>query len=140
MTRLTFLASSWSWVTMTMVRPDSAVDGAQHIEDGAAGFLVDGAGGLVGQQKARVVGQRDGDGDSLLLAAGQRGQAAVFAVAHVHHVQKLQRALAAPVLAAEQHGHHHVLGRREVGKQVAGVVLPHEAHRAQLVFHQLALA
>jgi hypothetical protein len=41
----------------------------QHAEDLVGGMLVEVAGGLVGQQQLRLVGERAGDGDALLLAA-----------------------------------------------------------------------
>ena len=47
------------------------VDVAQQLEDAARGALVEVAGGLVGDQHHRIVDQRAGDRDPLLLAAGE---------------------------------------------------------------------
>ena len=42
-----------------------------QVDDGRGGCLVELAGGLVGEQQPRPVGQGDRDGEALLLAAGQ---------------------------------------------------------------------
>ena len=46
-------------------------------EDDVGGSLVEVAGGLVGQDQRRLVGERAGDGDALLLAARELGRAMV---------------------------------------------------------------
>ena len=46
-------------------------------EDGVGGRLVEIAGGLVGEHQRRLVGERTGDRDTLLLAAGQLRRAVV---------------------------------------------------------------
>ena len=65
----------------------AAVDVPEHVQNVRAGLYVHRAGGLVGQQQLRAIGQRDGDGDALLLAAGELIEAAVALVAQAHHLQ-----------------------------------------------------
>ena len=55
--------------------PRGAHDGDQRLEDVAGRVRVEVAGRLVGEQQARRVGDRAGDGDPLLLAARQFGRA-----------------------------------------------------------------
>ena len=51
----------------------------QQADDDLAVLAVERGGGLVGEQQLRVLGQGAGDGDALLLAAGQLGRALVQA-------------------------------------------------------------
>ena len=60
---------SGSWVTSTMVMP-LAVEFVEQRHDFLAGVAVQVAGRLVGQDQARPVDQRAGNGHALLLAAG----------------------------------------------------------------------
>ncbi len=57
-----------------------AVEQAQHVEDGVAGFGIDFAGRLVRQQQRGVIGDGDSDGDALLLAAAERARLVIEAV------------------------------------------------------------
>jgi hypothetical protein len=50
---------------------EAAVGVGQHAEQVQRGARVEGRGGLVGQQHVGLGGQRAGDGDALLLAAGE---------------------------------------------------------------------
>lgn len=43
----------------------------EDLEDGVAGCAVEVAGGFVGQEEGGFVDERAGDGDALLLAAGE---------------------------------------------------------------------
>ena len=52
-------------------RPDDRVERRENM---AGGFRIEIAGRLVGKQKPRAVGDRAGDRDALLLAAGQFGR------------------------------------------------------------------
>src|SRR6201996_5656501 len=52
-------------------QPFGAGDRDQGVEHPTSGARIEIAGGLVGQKDARTVGQRAGDGDALLLAAGK---------------------------------------------------------------------
>ena len=58
-----------------------ADDGHQSLEDAAGGVGVEVAGGLVGEQQARGIGDGAGDGDALLLAAGEFAGAMIEALA-----------------------------------------------------------
>ena len=64
-------AATGSWVTMTTVWPqlvDAAAQQGQHLVRGGG---VEGAGRLVGEHDRGLGDQRAGDGDALLLAAGE---------------------------------------------------------------------
>ena len=65
----------------------------QHREDPVRRLGVEVAGGLVGEEERRPVDQRAGDGDALLLAAGELGRAVVEAVAEADAGQELACAL-----------------------------------------------
>ena len=117
--------------------PQLAVDLAQRLQHPRRGAPVDAAGRFVGQHQRRFVGQGDGDGHSLLLAAGELDRPAVQAMRHAHQLQQLLRPPAPRGAPGEQHRHLHVLHRGEVGNQVAGAVLPHEAHLLAAVADQL---
>ena len=52
-------------------RRPAGVDVAQQLEHAARGALIEVAGRLVGEQHRRLVDERPGDRDALLLAAGQ---------------------------------------------------------------------
>ena len=63
------------------------VDGRAHErEDLAAGAAVEVAGRLVGEDQLRLRRQRPGDGDALLLAAGELARAVLEAVAEADGV------------------------------------------------------
>ena len=81
---------SLSCVTMTIVLPpvDEALEQA---EDRLGGLGVEVAGGLVGGEDRRVVGERAGDGDALLLAAGERRGQLVRLVGHLDLLEQRQR-------------------------------------------------
>ena len=62
-------------------RPAGGVELAEEAEDVGADVAVEVAGRLVGEDERRVGDERPGDGDPLLLAAGQLGRLVVEAVA-----------------------------------------------------------
>ena len=70
MTRLaTVRAKPISWVTQIMVMPSGQLDhDVQHLLDHLG---IEGGGRLVEQHELRVHAERAGDGDALLLAAGE---------------------------------------------------------------------
>ena len=70
-----------------------AIDLAQQIQNGAGGFGVQGAGGLVREQHARVGGQRPGNAHALLLPAGNLRWVAVGQVRQAHQLQQRGDAL-----------------------------------------------
>ena len=73
----TSIASSWSWVTRTVVTCDLLVQLAQPDPQLLAHLGVEGAEGLVEQQHPGLDGQRPGQGHALALAARELGGVAV---------------------------------------------------------------
>ena len=67
------MASSWSWVTWMKVRPDLGLDALELDLHLAAQLEVERAERLVEQQHLGVVDQGAGQGDALLLPAGELG-------------------------------------------------------------------
>ena len=74
----TLRAKPISWVTTTMVMPRLA-EACHEVQDALDQFRVQGAGGLVEEHDFRFHGQGPGDGDALLLAAGEVAGAVVGA-------------------------------------------------------------
>ena len=72
---------SASWVTRTMVTPCSRLSDDQRLHDLVRGSRIEIAGRLVGEKQARRVDQRAGDGDALLLAAGELARRVALAIA-----------------------------------------------------------
>jgi hypothetical protein len=74
---------------MVIVRDDNnsfalRIQFVEHLQNLGAAFGVEISGGFIGQNNQRVVGQRTGNGDSLLLAAGQLKRAVMHAVGQSH--------------------------------------------------------
>jgi hypothetical protein len=97
----------------------------EEIEDVVSGDGVQTAGGLVGHDQGRIVGQGASDGHSLLLPAGDLGGIFVDMFAELHHIQQLQGSL--PAFAgveepAHIHGQHHILSQGEHGQELEGLV------------------
>ena len=88
-TRSAIAAACASWVTITVVWPSCVDRVAQQREDLAAGGRVEVAGRLVGEHHARARDERAGDGDALLLAAGELGRAVGEAVAEADRLDQL---------------------------------------------------
>ena len=65
------------------------VDLSQKLQHLLGGVRVEGAGGLVRQQKLRISGQRSGNTDALLLATGQLLRVVVTAIAQTNELQQL---------------------------------------------------
>ena len=74
-TRSAIAAACASWVTITVVWPSASTESRSSVEDLAARRRVEVAGRLVGEHHARARDERAGDGDALLLAAGELGRA-----------------------------------------------------------------
>ena len=102
-------ASSWSWVTKTVVWPVRVVDLAQPAAQLAAHLRVERAERLVEQQHLRLDRQRAGQRDALALAAGElardsasparraaRGRAVPSARRRISRLGGPRRARAAP--------------------------------------------
>ena len=83
--------TSGSCVTTRIVTPSSVLAVRIAREHLVGAVAVQLAGGLVGQQHRRLVGQRDADRDPLLLAAGHLGGHPVGAVCDADQVQQLHR-------------------------------------------------
>ena len=108
---------------------DQAVvrDLGEQVHDLDAGFGVEGAGGLVGQQDLGIVDQGARDGDALHLAAGQLAGLLVHVIAQAHLLQRGHRAVVAfgARHARQRQRQLHVGQHRLVGDEV--VALEHEA-------------
>ena len=65
------------------------VDVLHQAQNVPGGLWVQGGGGLIAQQNARVAGQGPGDGNALLLPAGQLGGVCLRLVRQAHHLQQL---------------------------------------------------
>ncbi len=64
----------------------------EEIEDRRAGFGIEVARGLIGQEKQRIIHQRPRHGDALLLPAGKLDRPMVHAVLQSHQVAQLRGA------------------------------------------------
>jgi hypothetical protein len=115
---------------------------AQQPEDQLRGRPVDLAGRLVGEQDLRLVRQRAGDRDALLLPAGELRRLLAGVLGHIDRFQQLvgPGAAGAPALAGQRHQQLDVLARGQVWQQVAGGLLPHESDLLAPVGRQLVLA
>ena len=82
-------------MTTTIVTPISLVDRAQQVEDLVRGGRVELAGGFVGEQNGRLVGERDGDRDALLLAARQAVRPVVGTFGQADSLEQVLRRAAA---------------------------------------------
>ena len=110
---------SCSWVTSTIVWP-VAVQPLEQGQDLLAGGAVEVARGLVGQEDARLVHQRAGDGHPLPLAARELVGPVLHPVAQPHPAERL-RGLPAPLLRAQagvDQRQLHVVQRGGAGQQV----------------------
>ena len=97
-----------------------AVDPVEELQDLGAGGRVELAGGLVGQEERRPVGQGPGDGDPLHFAAGELGGPVPFPVSQPDVSEQLSspgRPLP-PGQARFGHGQLDVLPRGQDGEEV----------------------
>ena len=94
----------------------------EHAHDFRAGAGIEIAGGLVCQEQGGLVGERPGDGDALLLAAGELVGFVACAVPEADGIQGLQGTLAqlgsGQALAAVEHGQLDVLQGGGSGQEV----------------------
>ena len=130
--RWTCSDTSGSWVTITTVVADLAVDVPHELEDLGARVGVELAGRLVGEEHLRLVRQGDRHGHALLLAAAEALGPMIRPLPQPDQREQLARAIPprAAVATVEDHRQLDVLGRRQVGQQVARGLLPHEADDA----------
>ncbi len=128
----TSMASSWSWVTITVVTCISSVEVAQPGPQLLAHLGVERAEGLIEQQHPRLHRQGPGQGHALSLAAGELGRIAIAEALQLHQLQQLIDAptdrLVLP--AAQLQAKADVLAHGAVLEQ--GEVLEHKAHLAFL--------
>ena len=103
----------------------------------AAGLGVQVAGGLVGKEYGGLVGQRAGDGNALLLAAGKRAGQVVHAVADFQHVDQMADVGLVRRALIEHHGQQDVLVTRQLAHQV--VCLEHKAEPAAAQHRKLVV-
>ena len=100
----------------------AAVELAEHVHDFDRGGGVEVAGGLVGEQDARVVDEGARDGDALLLAAGELRGGVVHALFEADEADELERAAADLGVGQRRvvvgRRHHDVLERRGARQQV----------------------
>jgi acyl-CoA thioesterase-1 len=72
----------------------ACVQALDQVEDTTGGGLVQIAGGFVGQEQPRVVDQRTGQGDALLLAAGELAGPMVAAIVQAHLPERASSGMA----------------------------------------------
>src|SRR3954453_22311375 len=98
------------------------VDGAaQQAEHLLGGVRVQVAGRLVGEQHGRPVHERAGDGDALLLAAGELGRPVRQAVAQPDGLDQLIQPRLVGLAPGERQREHDVLQRGQHGDEVEGL-------------------
>ena len=90
----------------------AALQAEQQVDHLLAGLAVEIAGRLVGQDDLRAGAQGPGDGDALLLAAGELRREMIGAVRQPDLVQQARRRLEGVGLAGELQRQRHVLQRR----------------------------
>ena len=96
---------------------------ADQLHDVGAGVLIEGRGRLVANQEGRLVDQRAGDRDALLLTAGERVGPAFFAALEADLIDDRQGAFTGFVIrpTLDQEGDHHVLDDGERRDEVEGL-------------------
>ncbi len=80
-------ASSWSWVTYIKVMPELGLEELQLDLHLLAQLPIEGAERLVEQQQRGLVHQGAGQGDPLLLSAGELAGLALGEAGHLHHLE-----------------------------------------------------
>ncbi len=96
----------------------------KQLYDPKPGLPVEISGGFVGKQQARLIGERPGQGHTLLLTPRELGRIVVRSVAEADPLEKLTAPFPdGPTVAIspgsqELQGDHHVLQRRKRGQQV----------------------
>lgn len=121
-----------SWVATSAVT-FSLRTTAQQLHHGVPGLGVELAGGLIGDEQGGVVGEGTGDGDPLLLAAGQLAGPLGGVVGEADEGQQQLDALLAlaGVRAAQPQRDADVLGRAEDGDEAEGLEDEADAVAAQ---------
>ncbi len=110
-----------------------AVEVAEHVHDALRVVVVEVGGGFVGDQDRGPVHDGTGDGQALLLAAGQLDGIEVFLAGQPHLVQRGAGAGCGriPGMARDRQRQHDVFERASIEQQVC--VLQDDAHGAAQV-------
>ena len=124
-TRSAYDAAPGSWVTITMVWPNSSTLRRRKPEHLGAGAGVEVAGGLVGEHDRGAAGERAGARDALLLAAGQLARPVAEPVAQADRVDHGVEPLLVGLAAGDVERERDVLERGQRRDQVER--LEHEA-------------
>lgn len=114
-----------------------AVEFEEQIADPLAGGAVEVAGGFVGEQHVRLRREGTGNGDPLLLAAGELARIVAQALAEADSLKQFSGALASGGAAFQFQGQHHVLQRIEAVEQLER--LEHEAYMGRADARPLVL-
>lgn len=114
-----------------------AVEFEEQIADPLAGGAVEVAGGFVGEQHVRLRREGTGNGDPLLLAAGELARIVAQALAEADSLKQFSGALASVGAAFQFQGQHHVLQRIEAVEQLER--LEHEAYMGRADARTLVL-
>ncbi len=122
-TRSATSSMAGSCVATMAVTPSLAHQAPQQTHDSVAGLRVQLAGRLIGQQQRRLVGQRAGDGDPLLLATRQLVRPMVRPIRQPHQAQQLGDPLLAQLRLRRDQAQRHldVLGGGQDGQQPEGL-------------------
>src|SRR5690349_16831797 len=112
----------------------------EQIVDNGAGFGIEIAGRLIGKNHFRTVHERARHRDTLLLAPRELARTVTDAIGEADFRERGRRALARlrHGYALKQRGHHRILERREIAKQV--VELEHEADVLPAISRERGLA
>ena len=114
-----------------------AVEFEEQVADPLAGGAVEVAGGFVGEQHVRLRREGTGNGDPLLLAAGELARIVAQALAEADSLEQFSGALASVGAAFQLQGQHHVLQRIEAVEQLER--LEHEAYMGRADARTLVL-
>ena len=93
----------------------------EKVGDLAALRLVEIAGWLVGEQDGRLGDQGAGNGDALLLAAGEFGRIVADSIGEAHRRELAERAVEGVASAGKLQRHRDILQGRHVGDEVEGL-------------------
>ena len=135
-TRSILAAMRSLWVATRAALPSPRTRREEFGEDDVGGGLVEIAGGLVGEDQRRAVGERAGDGDALLLAARKLARAVGRAARRgraCRAAPRPARCASARVGAADQLREDDILERGEIGQQMVELVDEAERVAAQRV-------
>ena len=93
----------------------------QQLDDVMTGLRIEVAGGLVGKDNDRLVGERARDRDALLLSAGQLRRIVMAAILEADFDQQIACAGRRVAPAGDFHRHQNVLERRQRRDEMKGL-------------------